>query len=151
MDKLTLARLPDKFTSNQLTGNIYDNCTKVATFLGQLYKLDDATFFEGTPTLKTFESDNDSKLNRNSYLWLNKCIMELQTMINELISRFNEHGTVDMMTGDSTPNISLWFPHQLGFDDDYKNSINQNWQSIEDKLNGLLSYYTDMFGKEGAS
>lgn len=145
---LTLARLPDGFTAGQLTGNVYNNCVAVAQLVEELYKRDDSIFYEGLPTFYEFKADPSNTLNRQSYLWINEQFSALQSMINGLISRLNNHGVAGPPMYEATALISLWQPRQLGLDTAYQNNINANWQSIEDKLNDCLSNYESMYGKE---
>ncbi|WP_461241213.1 hypothetical protein [Paucilactobacillus sp. N302-9] len=148
MDKLTLARLPDKFTAGNLLNNIFQNAEITRKFVAQLYEYDDRVFVEGTISYDPFVKDSSQKLNQNSYVWIIDTLTRLKNMINGIIVTFNDHGIVDVLTGIQTTLVELCLPKRLDLGDEYQQNINQNWQLIEDKLNGCLSYYNSLFAKE---
>lgn len=146
---LSLQRLSDNNLSVVLLNNVYKNGTAVLSVIDQLYQDLDGLFYFGVPTLPTLGKCPSDYLNRAAYLWLNQLFSLLQDALNSLIIRFNQYGIVGAPNYTDTPQISLWRPQQLSLAT-YQININQNWQSIEDKLNDCYLYLKPYL-REGVS
>jgi hypothetical protein len=145
---VALERLPDNFEPFVLI-NAYQNGVIVFNSINELYQDLDGLFYFGAPTLPAITKCPSNDFNRVAYLWLNQLFKQLQDMLNGLINRFNSYGIVGAPNYTDTPQINLWQPKTLVFGD-YKININNNWQSIEDKLNGCYLYIAPYL-KEGVS
>lgn len=145
---ITLPRLPDNFEP-VLLSNAYQNGVIIFKSINELYQDLDGLFYFGVPTLSTLGKCPSDYLNRAAYLWLNQLFSLLQDALNGLIIRFNQYGIVGAPNYTDTPQINLWQPKTLGFAD-YKININNNWQSIEDKLNGCYLYIAP-YSQKGVS
>jgi hypothetical protein len=143
-----LARLPDN-VEPILLSNVYQNGVTIFNSINELYCDLDGLFYFGAPTLPTITLCPSKYLNRSAYLWLNQLFNQLQNMFNGLISRFNSCGIVGKPNYTDTPQISLWSPQTLSLAACQVN-INQNWQSIEDKLNDCY-LYLEPYIKKGVS
>lgn len=135
---VTLARLPDNFESFVLI-NAYQNGVIVFKSINELYQDLDGLFYFGAPPMPVLAKCPSTYLNRTAYLWLNQVFNQLQDALNRLIIKLNSYGVVGKPNYTDTPQISLWLPQPLSLAT-YQVNINQNWQSIEDKLNDCYLY-----------
>lgn len=136
---LSLQRISDNNLSVVLLNNAYENGTAVLSVIDRLYRDLDGLFYFGAPTLPAITQCPSNYLNRSAYLWLNQLFSLLQEILNRLIIKFNGYGIVGKPNYTDTPQISLWLPQTLSLAA-YQVNINQNWQSIEDKLNDCYLY-----------
>lgn len=136
---LSLQRLSNTDLSATLLNNAYQNGVATLSVIDQLYRDLDGLFYFGAPQMPVLVKCPSTYLNRTAYLWLNQVFNQLQETLNRLIIKFNSYGVVGKPNYTDTPQISLWCPQPLSLAT-YQVNINQNWQSIEDKLNDCYLY-----------
>lgn len=135
---ITLARLPDN-VEPVLLSNVYQNGVTIFKSINELYRDLDGLFYFGASPMPVLAKCPSTYLNRTAHLWLNQVFNQLQDALNCLIIKLNSCGIVGKPEYTDTPQISLWLPQPLSLAT-YQVNINQNWQSIEDKLNDCYLY-----------
>ena len=90
---------------------------------------------------KTAYSNELSRPLRNGVI---KSLLDLQSLINDLIKYCNEFGIIDPMTG-NTETITVDPPRSLTADsEDYQPQLNAQWELIEGTLNKLSNFLKEM-------
>lgn len=79
------------------------------------------------------------KLNRQAYLWTVRCIAQLENVMNELITTFNDNEIIDYDVGD-TEQLALWEPESLRIDGDYLAKLKNNFDQCNKLLDQLTNY-----------
>lgn len=131
----------------KLGDNLNSNVKTTINFINDLYKRTSNLFGMDSVqvTLETAYSNELLRPLRNGII---TTLIDLQSIINQLISYCNHYGFIDMLTGD-TPLITLKPPRQLSLDKEhYEKQLNNQWKTIEDTLNKLSNYVEEMEGVE---
>ena len=76
------------------------------------------------------------KLNWAVYLWTIDCIRQLEAVINDLVTVYNDSGIIDYNIGD-TPDIKLWLPERLAIDDPYIAKLSDDFEECKKLLDQL--------------
>lgn len=92
------------------------------------------------PDLNSVEFNNSTgHLNHAFYVWTIGCIKQLQSVMNTVVSDFNDNDIIDEDNGD-TPELKLWLPERLAVDDIYMLKLQNNFDECNELLDKLNSY-----------
>lgn len=138
LEPLTLIKLS---TVNELKSNLSDNNKAVVDYLDKLNQTVNGIFgSDNQSSAKVVDVPATDLINRALRDYMFDVFGTLELAINGLIGTTNTYGLLDVTTGQATGTVSLNPPTTLVLDDDFINTINQLWKTIEDTLNRLLSY-----------
>lgn len=146
MTSITLARLP---AADRLLSNIEANAGTIMAAVDDLYRLDNAVFFEGVEATPSVPAPPTTELNRAAYLWCNYRVGDIQYAVNALIAAFNRHGIVGPPDYTDTAQVTLWRPETLAIDGSFMAALNTDWTTVETAINTMYANYESLFGKEG--
>lgn len=133
------------WASSQLSGlighyqlnltNIYNRIKQLCDVVNKVFMPDDLDM----PSL-TVEPISATMLNRAVYLWTNRVMQHLQTVVDWLVGIYNGYHLVDMQTGKDTEMIKLWQPESLIIDENYMNNLNNDFEAVNELLDRLFEY-----------
>lgn len=100
--------------------------------------------FMDTDVPKYTVPDLSDKLNnRNAYIWIKHLMQDVQTVVNSVVSCYNNHSLIDWQTGEPTNSVSLWIPNSLSLDE-LLNNLNNDFKSANDTLDRLFNIQNDL-------
>ena len=115
--------------------NIYARVQRLCDVIDKVFMPDDLDM----PSL-TVEPISATMLNRAVYLWTNRVMQHLQTVIDWLVGIYNGYNLVDTQTGDDTETLKLWQPESLIINEDYLNNLNNDFEAVNESLDRLFEY-----------
>lgn len=119
-----------------------DNLQSIYSRIKSLYEQGKTAFDYDleVPDLKLLPAPSGSnKLNRAVYLWTLDCIKQLQAVMNDLITVYNDAGIIDYDVGD-TEELMLWLPERLAIDAPYIAKLADDFDECNKILDNLLKY-----------
>lgn len=140
-----IAKRLDPWVLSQMSGligkyqlnltNIYARVQRLCDVIDKVFMPDDLDM----PSL-TVEPISATMLNRAVYLWTNRVMQHLQTVIDWLVGIYNGYNLVDTQTGDDTETLKLWQPESLIINEDYLNNLNNDFEAVNELLDCLFEY-----------
>jgi hypothetical protein len=144
MTSITLARLP---AADRLLSNIEANAGTIMAAVDDLYRLDNAVFFEGVEATPSVPAPPTTELNRAAYLWCNYRVGDIQYAVNAVIAAFNRHGIVGPPDYTDMAQVTLWRPETLAIDASFMAALNNDWAAVETAINTMYANYESLFTK----
>lgn len=86
---------------------------------------------------------SDELSNRNAYIWFKHLMQDVQTVVNSVVSCYNNHSLIDWQTGEPTNAVSLWIPNSLSLDELLNNS-NNDFKLANDTLDRLFNIQNNL-------
>lgn len=127
----------------KLGDNLNKNVATAVDFINGIYKRIDSLFGTDLKTIsyKVTYSNGLSRPLRNGVI---RSLLELQSLVNDLIKCCNGLGIVDPLIGD-TDTITINPPRTLTVDSrSYQSQLNAQWKLINDALNKISHFLTKM-------
>lgn len=137
VSSLSLDQLSDDpFT---LKKNVTQNVTSTVIAINSIYKFCERLLGTDSNSVRINTAVKNNGLDRVLRNFVVRSIELIQQEINEAVALFNANDFISIKTGEPIEYLSLNIPTMLTIDSDYKDTLNDDWQRIEDKINELFA------------
>lgn len=137
VSSLSLNQLSDDpFTLKQ---NVTQNVTSTVIAINSIYKFCERLLGTDSNSVRINTAVKNNGLDRVLRNFVVRSIESIQQEINEAVTLFNVNDFISIKTGEPIEYLSLNIPTMLTIDSDYKDTLNDDWQRIEDKINELFA------------
>lgn len=107
--------------------------------LNSIYKKLSRLIGDDYKSIKTTFTSNSSMLNRATWLFVVHVINHIEQEVNEAVRIFRANDLVDIKTGNQVDYLDLDPPIRLLLDDTYQKILNDDWATIQNKVNEMLA------------
>ena len=137
VSSLSLTQLSDDpFTLKQ---NVAQNVTSTVIAINSIYKFCERLLGTDSNSVRINTAVKNNGLDRVLRNFVVRSIELIQQEVNEAVALFNANDFISIKTGEPIEYLSLNIPTMLTIDSDYKDTLNDDWQRIEDKINELFA------------
>lgn len=145
IDSIKLDRLSDLFG---IGTNVSTGVDRVIAKLNELYKTLETVMGTDHQVVQKTLTMPGNELSRPVRNYVLLSFQHLQSDINDLIRVCNSNWIVDPVTGDTTAMLELERVDRLATDHYYQDTVNANWQMIEDVINKEIKYLNQVLKGE---
>lgn len=141
MSKIKLLRLVSPIEEDHRV--LFSNYHQIISAIQETFDLLDSQGWMDKKVLQVLNDYSADEFNQAYFHWRKTIIMDINQIVNLAGNKFNLNGLLIPPDYQLIAPITLWLPHNLIFDMNYKSKMNQNYLILEEAVNGLYDALND--------